>query len=329
MLKEIQPLISVIIPVYNVEKYLRKCIDSIINQTYHNLEIILVDDGSPDNCGAICDEYSEKDKRIRAIHKSNGGLSDARNLGLKLMQGEYISFVDSDDVLPKNSIETLWQLAVKENAQMVIGGFERFRNSPDEVDLFTDSEGNKTTVMTKSEAMAGFFRGGCQAWAVLYERKIHEGIWFPKGEINEDEAIVLQLYDRCETIVVTNTVVYFYRNREESITTSSFSKKKLIWADHCKNNLEFVRENYPSLTECAAVRYRGCLLWLLTEIAMINDWHNYDEDIRRLYKELKVLNTEFGNVPFEFKREKIRYFMLQHFGFRIYRMLIRIKRGKI
>lgn len=321
-------LISVIVPIYKVEEYLSPCIDSIINQTYKNLEIILVDDGSPDRCGKICDKYAQKDSRVKVIHKENGGLSDARNAGLKIATGDYISFVDSDDILPINSIETLWQLAIKENAQMVIGGFERFRNSIDEVDLSADSEGNTTTVMTKTEAMAAFFQDSCQAWAILYERRIHDGIWFPKGEINEDEAIVLQLYDRCETIVVTNAVVYFYRNREESITTSSFSKKKLVWVDHCKHNLEFVREKYPSLTEGAVIRYRGCLLWLLTEIAMTNDWHNYDEDIKRLYKELKVLNTEFGNVPFELKHEKIRYFMLQNFGFRFYRMLIRIKRGK-
>ena len=116
-------LVSVIVPIYNVEKYLRKCVDSILNQTYKNLEIILVDDGSPDNCGNICDEYALSDSRIRIIHKKNGGLSDARNAGLDIARGNYILFVDSDDYIDETMVEKLYEALEKEKAEMSLCSF--------------------------------------------------------------------------------------------------------------------------------------------------------------------------------------------------------------
>ena len=120
------PLISVIIPIFKVEEYICECVESIINQTYKNLEIILVDDGSPDNCGRICDDYAEKDIRIKVIHKENGGLSDARNVGLVTAKGEYIVFVDGDDCMPDDGIEYLYYLISSKKADIAIGGVERF-----------------------------------------------------------------------------------------------------------------------------------------------------------------------------------------------------------
>lgn len=303
-----KPLISVIVPIYKVEKYLSECVDSIINQTYENLEIILVDDGSPDRCGAICDEYKKKDNRIVIIHKENGGLSDARNAGLAIAKGDYINFVDSDDRLPKNSIELLYQLAVQANAQMVIGGFERFRDNTDEVFFSTDSNGRKTTVMTKLEAMDDFFRDGCQAWAVLYERKVHEGIWFPKGEINEDEAIVFHLYNRCETVVVTNAVVYSYRNRDESITTSSFSEKKLIAVDHYRSNYLWLKENYPQLSDKAWNRYLLGVVWALNNMTI--DTHRFSAEIVKYRGILKAMLHQPDWHRLLANKEKFRVMLL-------------------
>ena len=125
-------LISVIVPVYKVEPYLRRCIDSIISQTYHNLEIILVDDGSPDNCGAICDEYAEKDTRVRVIHKSNGGLSDARNAGLDIMTGDYVAFVDSDDWIDKQHLSSMYAL-VNGGADIAVSDVRRILTDETEI----------------------------------------------------------------------------------------------------------------------------------------------------------------------------------------------------
>lgn len=124
-----EELISVIVPVYNVEKYIDKCINSIINQTYKNLEIILVDDGSPDNCGNICDEYSKKDNRIIVIHKENGGVSSARNIGIKNAKGKWITFVDSDDWIENDYVEKLSKIGIQNKAEVVLCGYNRIYNN--------------------------------------------------------------------------------------------------------------------------------------------------------------------------------------------------------
>lgn len=305
------PLISIIVPIYKVEKFLPECIESIINQTYKNIEIILVDDGSPDNCGKICEDYQKKDSRIVVIHKENGGLSDARNAGLKIAKGTYLNFVDSDDRLPQNSIERLYKIAVKSHAQMVIGGFERFKDETGEIFFSTDADGEKTLVMTKLEAMEDFFRDGCQAWAVLYEKKIHEDIYFPKGEINEDEAIVFQLYDRCETIVVTNAVVYSYRNREESITTTAFSEKKLVAVEHYKNNYLWLKEKYPQLSDKAWIRYFSGIVWALNNMTI--DPRRFSAQITDFRMQLKLMMKNRLWEKGLSKKEKFRAILLAYF----------------
>lgn len=275
-----EPLISVIVPVYKVEKYLHQCVDSILNQTCQNLEVILVDDGSPDACPAICDGYAAKDSRVKALHKANGGLSDARNAGMAVARGEYLSFADSDDVLPADALEKMLLLALSENADLVIGDHVRFE---DDIPDAQPSAGDHR-VMRRREAMTDFFQNGCASWARLYRSGIHRDLLFPVGEINEDEAIVLKLLDRCDRIVKTSHVVYFYRCRLESITTSSFSAKKLVWVKHCRDNLAFIREKYPELEKYALQRYRSSLLWLLREIALQNT--GYDLEWKNLKREL-------------------------------------------
>ncbi|MBR4960856.1 MAG: glycosyltransferase [Clostridia bacterium] len=319
-------LISVVIPVYKVEEYLEQCLDSVIHQTYTNLEIILVDDGSPDNCPEICNRYAEKDSRIIVIHKENGGLSDARNAGLKAASGEYFYFVDGDDTLPPDSIAWMMNCLAQHHADMVIAGFERFRENSGDVFFSTCPSGEETiTVMNREEALRDFYRDGCQAWAVLYARHIHEGIFFPYGEINEDEAIVFHILERCKTVVVTDKVVYSYRNRDESITTSSFSPKKFAWYRHCRDNLAWIREHHPELTELAAARYRGAILWTLTEIALSDT--SYPEEQQDLLKELQKEKKLFSAIPFGAVTEKIRYTMLAYLPFAVYRICIRRKRN--
>ena len=318
-----EPLISVIVPIYKVESYLRQCVDSILNQTYTNLEVILVDDGSPDNCGAICDEYAAKDARVKVIHKPNGGLSDARNAGLKIATGDYYYFVDSDDMLPAYSIKTMYDLMHQHNGDMVIGGFERFYDETEEVFFSTESDGLTTYIYSQKEAFKDFYIDGCQAWAVLYRRHVHEGIYFPKGEINEDEAVIFPLLERCQCVVVTNRVVYSYRCREESITTSSFSAKKLAWAKHCRDNLAFIQKKYPQLEPMAAARYRGSILWSLREIALSSE--QFAEERRQLTTELRRNRSLFDAAPFKNWGERIRYLMAVHLPFSVYRAILRAR----
>lgn len=317
-------LVSVIVPIYKVEKYLKECIDSILNQSYQDLEIILVDDGSPDNCEKICDEYLTRDIRVKVIHKENGGLSDARNAGLDIATGSYFYFVDSDDMLPLNSVETMMELLKTHGSDMVIGGFERFKDESGEVFFSTESEGVYLNVFSREEAFRDFYRDGCQAWAVLYKREIHENIRFPKGEINEDEAIIFYILENCRSVVVTNRVVYSYRCRENSITTSSFSTKKLIWVKHCRDNLAFIREKHPELEHYAVARYRGSILWTLTEIALAKD--SFEKETNELIAELRRDAQIFWKTPFAFWQDRIRMIMLMYGPFGLYRALIKKKR---
>lgn len=321
----LEPLISVIIPIYKVEAYLPKCIDSALAQTYRNLEIILVDDGSPDNCGRICNEYAAKDSRIKVIHKPNGGLSDARNVGMAASTGDYISFVDSDDWLPDDSIQYLYDLLTKHNAQLAIGGRERVNDADGRI-LHSDFHGTEhIKVMNKLEAMRSMFHDGCASWARLYKRDVHIDVSFPAGEINEDEAIVLYVLDNCDRVVQSNHIVYHYRCREESITTSNFSAKKLDWQKHCISNLDFIHAHYPELELEAAKRCRDSLTWSLTEIALAEEsFDSVKQNMLRVLKENRIL---FRKCEFSFPQDRIRLFLLTYAPF-FYEFSIRLKRGR-
>lgn len=317
-------VISVIIPVYNVEPYLSDCIDSILTQTYSELEVILVDDGSPDNCGAICDEYAKKDARVRVIHKENGGLSDARNAGLAVCSGEYLTFVDSDDLLLPDAVEVLYELALEYDASLVIGGHVRFEGEPQRD---TGSDCGEVIVMNSTEAMKDTLENGCASWARLYRAEVHKDLLFPKGEINEDEAIVLRLLEAVESVVKTERKVYLYRCRHSSITTSAFSIQKLAWYRHCKANLEWIRTHHPELTSYAAARYRSSITWSLTEIALSDG--EYEGEVEELLKELRKNKDVFLNTPFKYKTDSYRMQILLHLPFRLYKYAIKIKRGLI
>ncbi len=312
--------ISVIVPIYKVEDYIDECISSIRNQTYRDLEIILVDDGSPDRSADICDRHAQQDDRITVIHKKNGGLSDARNAGLSIATGDYYYFVDSDDRLPPSSIEDVYLLAKKNNVQMVIAGFERFDEN-NNVFFSTETNGVYVSVMDQRELVKDFCRDGCRAWAVLYKRQIHEGIYFPVGEINEDEAIVFEIMERVTTAVVTNRVVYSYRCREESITTSPFSLKKLIWVKHCEQNFNWIVEKYPEFTELAAERFAGSISWAFREIALCNE--KYPVQIKELKSKLKEYCQNFQKCDLE-KKIRLRLWCNMHLPFYIYRFLERM-----
>lgn len=310
-----KPLISVIIPIYNVELYLKKCVDSVLEQTYRNLEIILVDDGSPDLCPQICDKYAENDHRVIVIHKSNGGLSDARNAGLKIFKGQYLMFVDSDDWLPVDAIDKLYNLAKKYNAQLVVGGYERVQTDSN---VALEINFNSESVLTPKEAMRNAMRNGCAAWARLYERRIHQNVFFPKEEINEDEAIVLQILNLCSTIIQTNTCVYYYNTREDSITTSLFSATKLAWQNHCVQNLEWISRYYPDLTKDALYRLMSCIIWELREMALSEE--KFDKEVEYAKTTLKRYYVDFMKLKLN-KTERLRIMMNRFLPFSLYQIV--------
>lgn len=307
-----KPLISIIVPVYKVEPYLRKCVDSILNQTYTNLEIILVDDGSPDSCGAICDEYARKDSRVRVIHKPNGGLSDARNAGMDMMTGSLVGFVDSDDWIEPQMYQRLYELMEQFDADMAFGGVadDVVRDGATQTVKKSDY-GNTPFAEEKRDAMRRYFHGSWAAWDKLYRADLFDRIRYPVGEINEDEAIVLHLLDRCRQVCYTSEVFYHYIRRLDgsSITTASFSEKKLAWAKHCRDNLAFIREKYPQLEQDALARYRGSILWLMREIALQKE--GYDGHWKDLRRELRSNFSGFWAIGGT--RDRILMILLGYF----------------
>ena len=262
MEKSLEPLVSVIIPVYKTEAYLEKCVRSVIEQTYKNLEIILVDDGSPDNCPIICDSLAAEDGRISVIHKDNGGLSDARNKGMSVCNGEYFFFVDSDDYIRKDAIKLLIQKALTTDSDLVCGDY----CSIDEAgNLIDHGLCYSNDVFGTKEAIDYFITKSWGAWGKLYKRAVYEGILFPIGKIHEDEAIMLRILSLCTKIALISDEIYFYLQRQNSITSEPYSKRKMDWFYGWQENTRFIEHNYPQfLDKCI------CKAW---EVSMYNIDH--------------------------------------------------------
>lgn len=245
--------ISVIVPVYNVEKYLNKCIDSIINQTYKNLEIILVDDGSTDSSGEICNQYAKKDDRIKVIHKVNGGLSDARNKGIEVATGEYISFIDSDDYIVENMYEKLISDMTKYNADMVMCRLIDCYGTIPELD-----KNENVKLLDVEESIKIVLEAQITSVTVvnkLYNKKIFNELKFPKGKTSEDAYIMIDIIMKCKKIVLDMSQLYYYIHRESSITTGKFNN--ITGYDPIKayeKNYETIKNNYPNLLNLAKMR---------------------------------------------------------------------------
>lgn len=210
-------LISVVVPIYKVEKYLSVCIDDILRQSYKEIEVILVDDGSPDRCPIICDSYAKKDKRVRVIHKKNGGLSDARNAGIEQSKGELICFIDSDDYIASTYLEDLFNCMQKYDADITLCGFSRITDSGEILE--TDKLRNKA--LTQKEYWDSVYSthsvSYVVAWNKLYKKKLFDQVKYTKGRVNEDEIILHDIIRQCKKIASTDKVDYFYRVRGDSI----------------------------------------------------------------------------------------------------------------
>ena len=226
-----KPLISIIVPIYNVEAYLKRCVVSIQNQTYPNIEIILVDDGSPDKSGKLCDELAAKDERIKVIHKPNGGLSDARNAGIDLAQGEFLSFIDSDDYIHPQMMELLYQNLVEAKADLSCCDIKNAYTTEAEYFDFD----NKVKLYTNIEALEMLFTYYCQVFVMvcnkLYRKEAFAEFRFAKGKIHEDEFLTYKILHHSPKIVFSDARLYYYYQSPNSIMRSQFSEKRLQYAE--------------------------------------------------------------------------------------------------
>lgn len=213
-------LITVIIPVYEVEKYLKKCVDSVLGQTYTELEIFLVDDGSPDGCPAICDEYAAMDSRVKVIHKQNGGLSDARNVALDVMTGEYVTFVDSDDYIAPDAIETMYSALTRNHADIAVGNMESF-NENSEPTGFVFPPTKQEIVYTGRDLLKLINQPSGPN--KLYKSELFRSLRFPKGKLYEDLHIWHKHLQNISSCVMTGKTAYYYLIRSESIMHANYT----------------------------------------------------------------------------------------------------------
>ena len=306
-----KPDISVIIPVYNVAPYLRRCTDSVLSQKGPSLEVLLIDDGSTDGSGALCDAIAGEDDRVQVVHKPNGGLSSARNAGLDLAQGHYVSFVDSDDYLEEDAYRDLVHLAQKFQVPLVCGG--RFdveeETGAKQLGLCPEKEGllSGENLVRRIFTWNGLDSSACDK---LFERSLFEGIRFPLGMINEDVAIIYQVCLRAGSGGLLPRPFYNYCHRSDSITTAQVSQKDFHLASHGRKIMTDLKKNAPQLLpEARYLLIRGLAHPMqLCIIAGVQKEYaqEYDRCRRELRKQLSFLRKS----PLFSKKERKLYTLL-------------------
>lgn len=288
------PLISIIIPVYKVEKYLEKCIESVLNQTYKKLQIILVDDGSPDNCGDICDRYAKMDERIEVIHKENGGLSDARNAGLKVVRGEYIGFIDSDDYVSKEMFENMYNTLISNNADVSICNFYTviddkniIKNEDNGIEIYNKLEILKEVLLDKKIQS--------YAWNKLYKKELFKDIEYPVGKKYEDIGTTFYILEKCNKVAVSGRPEYYYLTRGDSIVNNNTESTVIDYIKLISDRYDYIDQKYEELRKYNVYYITKTLLTAFTDAFYLKD---NSEDF------LNVLNNFFDKVKEIFKNNE-------------------------
>lgn len=280
-------MIDVVIPVYNVEKYIDRCMASVLNQTYKEINIILVDDGSTDNSGKICDRYEAEYNNVTVYHKTNGGLSSARNYGIDKSTAEYISFVDSDDYINKHWFENLYQAIQKYDADMVCAGATLVY---DESDVGADSDLSQPVSMESVSREEMYRRMFAQIgidvsmWSKLFKREVFQNIRFPFGELYEDMQTIEAIMEVCQRLVVTDDKGYFYYQRSDSIMYGAMSEKRMKLVTCMEGLYDRMIEKYPKAVEAARTRCVRCCIHVYNRAIFDR---NYKEQEGLLRKKIK------------------------------------------
>lgn len=318
-------MISIIVPVYNVEQYLKKCVESLINQTYKDIEIILVDDGSTDNSGNICEELSKTDARIKVIHKSNGGLSSARNAGIDVAKGKYLAFVDSDDFVELNMYETLLDGVKKTGKDIsccgrVVDIFGQYCNKEFVIDSprsFTKEETIKEILYLETIDVS--------ACDKLYNKTLFSDIRYPEGKISEDAAIIFEIIEKSNGVYHVGVPFYHYVFRNNSITKSKYSEKKHDVMNNLYNTKTFLRKNHPDLLEdykvYCAISVGALILDMENDPDSIKLYPGHYSEYRKIFEENvdKALKSNKVN-----KKMKVRLFALKTNTTKVFMMMKKI-----
>lgn len=305
-------MISVIVPVYNVEKYLRNCLDSIINQTYTDLEIILIDDGSTDKSGAICDEYAQKDARIKVVHKENGGLSSARNVGLDVASGEYVTFIDSDDYIEFDTVSSVVDAISKEHVEIVLIREKQVNIKGETTKIVGDKPTNTTFFKDKDFLIDLVFdkqvNGACDKF---YKREFIRDLRFEEGRHHGEDMLFNVCYLDCvKNVGYIDSIKYSYVANEGSVTHSSFNS-------HSEDNIYFkdkvyaiVKDKYPKYSNILA---RRCFVARLTLLRLIYNSRKNKQQLKLIKEIQNYLKQNYKQIKKHLsKKEKMEYFLFRH-----------------
>lgn len=276
-----EPLISIIIPVYKAEKYLEKCIKCVVNQTYRNLEIILVDDGSPDKSGAICDQFAKTDSRVRVIHKENGGAATARNAGLDIMSGTYVAFVDADDYMEACYIETLYHLLTDGEAQVAICGFKTIDENGNPVFIDKLHEENPVedaetlqvvNKYTGNDIILQDLQGHWEhvaPWGKLYQADLFEGIRYPHWPAYEDEHVFIRVFDQVKVAVQSTKRLYYYVQHAGSLMNTSYNEKhRQTYLKMWRARIAYYEDDVPRHKELYNCILQAYVAWNVLYLSM-------------------------------------------------------------
>lgn len=283
-----EPLISVIVPVYNVERYIKRCVDSILAQTYTNLEIILVDDGSTDCSGEICDVYAKENMRVKTIHQKNGGLSSARNTGICHANGIYYAFVDSDDYIAIDYIAYLYRLLQENQAQIAICGYKKVLENDAKIKENLDPKVNTVNAYHSEEALFQLLyqrKMITSACGRLFRSELFEKIRFPEKKLHEDVAVMYRLFDASEKIVCTNAEKYYYFQRGDSIVNKGFHRQRMAYLEFTKECIQYMELNHPQLIKAAISRHFSACFDLLSCIG--NNKKEFAKEYMQIVCEIK------------------------------------------
>lgn len=303
-------MISVIVPVYGVEKYLDRCVESVLNQTYKDFELLLVDDGSLDNCPRMCDEWAKKDERIRVFHKFNGGLSSARNLGLEKAKGDYIAFVDSDDFVHPDYLDYLYKALKERECDLVICDYLHFFTQNEVVDFKEDlkiiKEYDNYTFFLDDE----YLLGTCDAkkivaWNKLYKKELFNDVRFPEGKIHEDTAIYYKILYKAKKTVYIGNKLYCYFHNPNGITLSRFTASRFSDISFFCEEAEFFKKISKKDKRYKPFVYSCCKKAFETYDYFIEtyDYFDFEHDktSKEIKKKLKKILKKYKVYPLNYK----------------------------
>ena len=305
-------LISVIIPVYNVETYLERCLDTVVNQTYTNLEIICINDGSTDDSLGICKKYAARDERIRIIDQENRGLAYVRNKGIESATGEYLSFIDSDDYVDINYIEEMYNIIKKHNVDMAVANVIYEKDNMESYSLLKH-EYDKEHILNKNEIMSEYLNteGGIGNYIVnkLYTRKVLEGVYFPESKLFEDAFTMFKILNNVETVCITNNGRYHYCLRDDSITGlyNPAESDNFDLIDSNISKTEYVCQNFPEYADRAFHHLFIAYMGIFYKVIPV---YSEKKDVMIKYFSIVRNIKKKNNVKFLDKKDKFIYTLL-------------------